>query len=159
MPPRLQRRVSLHDLKQTVDEYNAANSDKSETILSKARENALLAGDLLSENRKLKTEIGSQAARIAELENRYRSLIPGDAIQEWDEVFVSGDWMLVGEEHHGMMIHTPNATTRRRIGKDRPLESQRNADAKADGKPDGQAENAIGEARADNATSPKPPTQ
>jgi len=30
MPPHLQRRVSLHDLKQTVDKYNAENSEKSE---------------------------------------------------------------------------------------------------------------------------------
>jgi len=85
----------------------------------------------------------AMAARVAELENRYRALIPGDVIQEWDEVFVSGDWVLVGEQHHGMMIHTPNTTTRRRIGKDRPLESRRIADAPADGKPDGQEENSV----------------
>jgi hypothetical protein len=82
-------------------------------------------------------------ARVAELENRYRALIPGDVIQEWDEIFVYGDWMLADVKHYGILItQATGGVIRRRIGKDAPPKSQRIADALADGKPEGQEENA-----------------
>ena len=53
----------INVLRRMIADY--AQDPTTEFILAKARENALLTGDLLSENRRLKTEIESTNAQLA----------------------------------------------------------------------------------------------
>jgi hypothetical protein len=135
----------IEDSEQEVEAHAKALKnavEMAETLAARVKELESELADATDQIGRAEMAEKAMYARVAELENRYRALIPGDVIQEWDEIFVYGDWMLADVKHYGILItQATGGVIRRRIGKDASPKIQRIADALADGKPDGQEEN------------------